>query len=240
MFLVFRILNTTLFESWELIGPYPSWWLFNGLLVILQVLHVIWSCLIMRIAYRSLTKGKVGLPLLSFILRNMGQFFLKKMHFSPRSLLCPFWYFKFLSPRVSRSNDTSAYLPVLCPDKVTLLGESIDVFTLPASLSLSPSFFSVSGCNWKVSAFACKFSVCCLPHLPACCPFTLPHDFPCHTLPEPSSMKLTTCPNNASHDGHQLVSSNTFIKSTSPDTFQKAVFKHSAFRIENLAKCQLL
>ncbi|KAG8585147.1 hypothetical protein GDO81_004902 [Engystomops pustulosus] len=53
------ILNTTMFESWELIGPYPSWWLFNGLLLILQVLHVIWSYLIMRIAYRSLTKGKV-------------------------------------------------------------------------------------------------------------------------------------------------------------------------------------
>ncbi|XP_075055216.1 ceramide synthase 5 isoform X2 [Mixophyes fleayi] len=54
------ILNTTLFESWELIGPYPSWWLFNGLLLILQVLHVVWSCLIIRIAYKSLTKGKVG------------------------------------------------------------------------------------------------------------------------------------------------------------------------------------
>ncbi|KAM9321472.1 ceramide synthase 5 isoform 1-T1 [Gastrophryne carolinensis] len=53
------ILNTTMFESWELIGPYPSWWLFNGLLLILQVLHVIWSYLIMRIAYRSLNRGKV-------------------------------------------------------------------------------------------------------------------------------------------------------------------------------------
>ncbi|XP_077154182.1 ceramide synthase 5 isoform X1 [Ranitomeya variabilis] len=54
------ILNTTLFESWELIGPYPSWWLFNGLLLVLQVLHVVWSYLIIRIAYKSLTKGKVG------------------------------------------------------------------------------------------------------------------------------------------------------------------------------------
>ncbi|XP_053564329.1 ceramide synthase 5 isoform X1 [Bombina bombina] len=54
------ILNTTMFESWELIGPYPSWWVFNGLLLILQVLHVIWSFLIIRIAYKALLRGKVA------------------------------------------------------------------------------------------------------------------------------------------------------------------------------------
>lgn len=54
-----RILNTTLFESWEMIGPYPSWWLFNGLLLVLQVLHVIWSYLIARIAFKALIRGKV-------------------------------------------------------------------------------------------------------------------------------------------------------------------------------------
>lgn len=54
------ILNTTLFESWEMIGPYPSWWLFNGLLLILQVLHVIWSYLIARIAFKALIRGKVS------------------------------------------------------------------------------------------------------------------------------------------------------------------------------------
>lgn len=59
--LSFRILNTTLFESWELIGPYPSWWLFNGLLVTLQVLHVIWSYLIIRTASKALVRGKVSL-----------------------------------------------------------------------------------------------------------------------------------------------------------------------------------
>ena len=58
----YRILNTTLFESWEMIGPYPSWWLFNGLLLILQVLHVIWSYLIARIAFKALIRGKVRVP----------------------------------------------------------------------------------------------------------------------------------------------------------------------------------
>ncbi|XP_064860324.1 ceramide synthase 5 isoform X3 [Oncorhynchus nerka] len=55
-----RILNTTLFESWEIIGPYPSWWLFNSLLLVLQVLHVIWSYLIAGIAYKALVRGKVS------------------------------------------------------------------------------------------------------------------------------------------------------------------------------------
>uniref|UniRef100_A0A8D0C8T7 TLC domain-containing protein n=1 Tax=Salvator merianae TaxID=96440 RepID=A0A8D0C8T7_SALMN len=52
------ILNTTLFESWEIIGPYQSWWLFNGLLLLLQVLHIIWSYFILRIASKALEQGK--------------------------------------------------------------------------------------------------------------------------------------------------------------------------------------
>ncbi|XP_044534150.1 ceramide synthase 5 [Gracilinanus agilis] len=56
----FWVLNTTLFESWEMIGPYPSWWLFNSLLLVLQVLHIIWSYLIARIACKALVRGKVS------------------------------------------------------------------------------------------------------------------------------------------------------------------------------------
>ncbi|MBN3310059.1 CERS5 synthase, partial [Amia calva] len=54
------ILNTTLFESWAIIGPYPSWWLFNALLLVLQVLHIIWSYLIVRIAFKAMVRGKVS------------------------------------------------------------------------------------------------------------------------------------------------------------------------------------
>ncbi|XP_043939422.1 ceramide synthase 5 [Protopterus annectens] len=54
------ILHTTLFESWEIIGPYPSWWLFNVLLLTLQVLHVFWSYLILCIAYKAMVRGKVS------------------------------------------------------------------------------------------------------------------------------------------------------------------------------------
>uniref|UniRef100_A0AAV2K199 TLC domain-containing protein n=1 Tax=Knipowitschia caucasica TaxID=637954 RepID=A0AAV2K199_KNICA len=54
------ILNTTLLESWEIVGPYPSWWLFNLLLLLLQLLHSFWSYLIVRTACRAISKGKVG------------------------------------------------------------------------------------------------------------------------------------------------------------------------------------
>lgn len=48
-----------MFESWAIVGPYPSWWLFNFLLLVLQVLHIIWSYLIARIALKAMLRGKV-------------------------------------------------------------------------------------------------------------------------------------------------------------------------------------
>ncbi|KAM8982492.1 ceramide synthase 5 isoform X1 [Sarcophilus harrisii] len=59
-FYPFWVLNTTLFESWEIIGPYSSWWLFNSLLLVLQVLHIVWSYLIAQIACKALVRGKVS------------------------------------------------------------------------------------------------------------------------------------------------------------------------------------
>uniref|UniRef100_A0A671U3U8 Ceramide synthase 5 n=1 Tax=Sparus aurata TaxID=8175 RepID=A0A671U3U8_SPAAU len=53
------ILNSTMFESWAIVGPYPSWWLFNFLLLVLQVLHIIWFYLIARIAVKAMLRGKV-------------------------------------------------------------------------------------------------------------------------------------------------------------------------------------
>ncbi|KAF7658057.1 hypothetical protein LDENG_00018120 [Lucifuga dentata] len=54
------ILNSTMFESWAIVGPFPSWWLFNFLLLVLQVLHIIWSYLIARIAVKAMLRGKVS------------------------------------------------------------------------------------------------------------------------------------------------------------------------------------
>ncbi|KAG7267300.1 hypothetical protein CRUP_000298 [Coryphaenoides rupestris] len=44
----------------RIVGPYRSWWLLNGLLLVLQVLHIIWFYLIARIAIKALFKGKVA------------------------------------------------------------------------------------------------------------------------------------------------------------------------------------
>uniref|UniRef100_A0AAQ6AMF0 Ceramide synthase 5 n=1 Tax=Amphiprion ocellaris TaxID=80972 RepID=A0AAQ6AMF0_AMPOC len=57
----FWIVYSVLFESWEIAGPYQAWWLFNGLLLVLQTLHIIWFYLITRIAIKAIFKGKVGL-----------------------------------------------------------------------------------------------------------------------------------------------------------------------------------
>ncbi|KAM7097307.1 ceramide synthase 6 isoform 2-T2 [Ciconia maguari] len=54
------ILNTTLFELYEALGNFPALWVFNVLLVILQILHCFWSYLIIKAAYKAISKGKVA------------------------------------------------------------------------------------------------------------------------------------------------------------------------------------
>ncbi|XP_047457424.1 ceramide synthase 5-like [Mugil cephalus] len=60
VFFPFWIVSSVLFESWEIVGPYQAWWLFNGLLLVLQTLHIIWFYLISRIAVKAIFKGKVS------------------------------------------------------------------------------------------------------------------------------------------------------------------------------------
>ncbi|KAM6981924.1 ceramide synthase 5-like [Tautogolabrus adspersus] len=56
----FWVVYSVLFESWEIVGPYQAWWLLNGLLLVLQVLHIIWFYLVARIAIKAIFKGKVS------------------------------------------------------------------------------------------------------------------------------------------------------------------------------------
>ncbi|KAA8590921.1 hypothetical protein FQN60_001864, partial [Etheostoma spectabile] len=56
----FWVVYSVLVESWEIVGPYQAWWLLNGLLLVLQTLHVIWFYLIARIAIKAIFKGKVA------------------------------------------------------------------------------------------------------------------------------------------------------------------------------------
>ncbi|XP_042549666.1 ceramide synthase 4 [Dipodomys spectabilis] len=55
-----KILYTTLFDSVENSGPFFGYYFFNTLLIMLQVLHVYWFCLILRMIYNVLRKGQLG------------------------------------------------------------------------------------------------------------------------------------------------------------------------------------
>lgn len=89
-FLLFlRVLNTTLFESWEIVGPYPSWWFFNLLLLLVQGLNCFWSYLIIKIACKAISRGKVRLNLvvltcptksLILVLLNQQEHYYFKLH----------------------------------------------------------------------------------------------------------------------------------------------------------------
>lgn len=54
-----RILYTTYYESinWD---PFFGYYFFNSLLLLLQLLHVFWSCLILRMIHSFTKKGQVG------------------------------------------------------------------------------------------------------------------------------------------------------------------------------------
>jgi len=65
IFVLCRIINSTMFEFPQIIEMFPMYYLYNALLCILQVLHVIWFTMILRMVYAYVIKGKVnGLPLL--------------------------------------------------------------------------------------------------------------------------------------------------------------------------------
>lgn len=55
-----RILYTTYFESTVNLGTFFGYYFLNILLMILQLLHVFWSCLILRMIYSFIKKGQVG------------------------------------------------------------------------------------------------------------------------------------------------------------------------------------
>lgn len=54
-----RILYTTYFESTVNLGTFFGYYFLNTLLMILQLLHVFWSCLILRMIYSFIKKGQM-------------------------------------------------------------------------------------------------------------------------------------------------------------------------------------
>lgn len=54
----FWILNSSTFEVKKYIEPFTAYYLFNALLIALQILHIMWTYLIVKIAVNDVRKGK--------------------------------------------------------------------------------------------------------------------------------------------------------------------------------------
>lgn len=87
----FRVVYTVLFDSWEIIGPYRAWWLLNGLLLVLQALHIIWFYLIARIAIKAILRGKVS-PRHVLVLDCDGISFLYQISDTFLATVCSLWH----------------------------------------------------------------------------------------------------------------------------------------------------
>ncbi|GAA6104088.1 ceramide synthase 4a [Tachysurus ichikawai] len=54
-----RVLYSTFVESLDFFKPFPAYYLLNGLLFVLQALHIFWANLILRMLYKFIFLGKV-------------------------------------------------------------------------------------------------------------------------------------------------------------------------------------
>lgn len=57
-----RVIYTSVYDSIKNSGPFFGYYFFIVLLVMLQILHVYWFCLILRMLYSFLHKGQVWRP----------------------------------------------------------------------------------------------------------------------------------------------------------------------------------
>lgn len=63
------ILYSTTIDAPQIVEMFPAYYLFNGLLSMLLVLHVIWTYFILKILYKAFHTGKVSS---NIIFINMG------------------------------------------------------------------------------------------------------------------------------------------------------------------------
>jgi len=54
-----RVLYTTTFEELNILGFFPAYYVFNGLLILLQILHYFWFYLICQVAISAFRAGEV-------------------------------------------------------------------------------------------------------------------------------------------------------------------------------------
>ncbi|CAF1989914.1 unnamed protein product [Rotaria magnacalcarata] len=58
-FYPYKVLYTTTFEEMNILGLFPAYYMFNGLLILLQILHYFWFYLICQVAISACKAGKV-------------------------------------------------------------------------------------------------------------------------------------------------------------------------------------
>lgn len=56
----YRVIYSASVEVYLEVDPFPAYYFFNGLLIVLQILHIIWSYMIARIALQKVFKDKVS------------------------------------------------------------------------------------------------------------------------------------------------------------------------------------
>lgn len=54
-----RIIYSTSIEAPRILPMFPAYYIFNSLLILLLILHFVWTYLILKIAYNSLQSGQV-------------------------------------------------------------------------------------------------------------------------------------------------------------------------------------
>ncbi len=54
-----RVIYSTTYEGPEILGVYPAYQIFNYFLYVLQVMHIVWFYMILRVAYKAIVLGKV-------------------------------------------------------------------------------------------------------------------------------------------------------------------------------------
>ncbi|XP_049321838.1 ceramide synthase 4a [Astyanax mexicanus] len=54
-----RVIYSTIVESQDFFDPFPGYYLFNSVLLLLQALHIFWAYLILRMVYKFVFLGKV-------------------------------------------------------------------------------------------------------------------------------------------------------------------------------------
>ena len=98
----FRVISTTLIESQDYLSMFPAFYLFNMLLCILQVLHIFWSYLILRMVYSYVFSAKVGWP------TNVRQTNVYLYAHALNVIRCSLWNFFYI-----KLSHVAHYLPIL-------------------------------------------------------------------------------------------------------------------------------